>query len=46
MGVDVKCAGVKAFVFVGLGAALGGAFSTMINSTSQRIPATPVSSPR
>jgi len=33
MGVDVKRVRVKAFVFMGLGAALAGVFSTMINFT-------------
>jgi ribose/xylose/arabinose/galactoside ABC-type transport system permease subunit len=33
MGVDVKRVRVKAFVFVGFGAALAGIFSTMINFT-------------
>jgi ribose/xylose/arabinose/galactoside ABC-type transport system permease subunit len=33
MGIDVKRVRVKAFVFMGLGAALAGVFSTMINFT-------------
>ena len=33
MGIDVKGVRVKAFVFTGLGAALAGTFSTMINFT-------------
>ena len=33
MGIDVKRVRVKVFVFVGMGAAIGGIFSTMINST-------------
>ena len=33
MGIDVNLVRVKAFVFVGLGAALAGFFSTMINVT-------------
>ena len=33
MGVDVRRVRVKAFVFMGLGAALAGVFSTMINFT-------------
>jgi ribose/xylose/arabinose/galactoside ABC-type transport system permease subunit len=33
MGIDVKWVRVKVFVFMGLGAAIGGAFSTMINFT-------------
>ncbi|MGD0764431.1 MAG: ABC transporter permease [Roseiarcus sp.] len=33
MGIDVNLVRVKAFVFVGLGAALAGFFSTMINYT-------------
>ena len=33
MGIDVKRVRVKAFVFVGFGAALAGIFSTMINFT-------------
>jgi simple sugar transport system permease protein len=33
MGVDVNWVRVKAFVFVGFGAALAGFFSTMINYT-------------
>jgi ribose/xylose/arabinose/galactoside ABC-type transport system permease subunit len=33
MGIDVKRVRVKVFVFVGIGAAIGGTFSTMINFT-------------
>jgi simple sugar transport system permease protein len=33
MGIDVKLVRVKAYVFVGIGAALAGVFSTMINFT-------------
>jgi ribose/xylose/arabinose/galactoside ABC-type transport system permease subunit len=33
MGIDVKWVRVKVFVFVGIGAAIGGTFSTMINFT-------------
>ena len=33
MGIDVNAVRIKAFVFVGLGAALAGFFSTMINFT-------------
>ncbi|WP_404927032.1 ABC transporter permease [Mesorhizobium sp. ORM16] len=33
MGIDVKRVKVKVFVFVGIGAAIGGTFSTMINFT-------------
>ena len=33
MGIDVKWVKVKVFVFVGIGAAIGGTFSTMINFT-------------
>ena len=33
MGIDVKRVRVKVFVFVGIGAAIGGIFSTMINFT-------------
>jgi simple sugar transport system permease protein len=33
MGIDVKRVRVKAFIFVGIGAALSGVFSTMINFT-------------
>ena len=33
MGIDVRRVRVKAFAFVGVGAALGGTFSTMINFT-------------
>lgn len=33
MGIDVKMVRVKTFVFVGIGAALAGVFSTMINFT-------------
>jgi simple sugar transport system permease protein len=33
MGIDVKWVRVKVFVFVGMGAAIGGIFSTMINFT-------------
>lgn len=33
MGIDVKQVRVKAFMFVGIGAALAGVFSTMINFT-------------
>lgn len=33
MGIDVKRVRVKAFIFVGIGAALAGVFSTMINFT-------------
>ena len=33
MGIDVKRVRVKTFVFVGIGAALAGVFSTMINFT-------------
>ena len=33
MGIDVKRVRVKTFIFVGLGAALAGVFSTMINFT-------------
>src|SRR4029450_10090969 len=33
MGIDVKRVKVKVFVFVGMGAAIGGIFSTMINFT-------------
>jgi simple sugar transport system permease protein len=33
MGIDVKRVRVKVFVFIGIGAAIGGTFSTMINFT-------------
>ena len=33
MGIDVRRVKVKVFVFVGIGAAIGGTFSTMINFT-------------
>jgi ribose/xylose/arabinose/galactoside ABC-type transport system permease subunit len=33
MGIDVKWVKVKVFMFVGIGAAIGGTFSTMINFT-------------
>jgi simple sugar transport system permease protein len=33
MGIDVKRVRVKVFIFVGLGAAIAGIFSTMINFT-------------
>ena len=33
MGIDVKRVRVKTFVFIGIGAALAGIFSTMINFT-------------